>query len=105
MGHTVSTYNDIKMKDVEFLRDLYASSRLSVRSKTKMSKIEQLKIIIEAWGLDPNEILSREALSRPHRTIVDPEQHQIQVLNQALKQAIIKEFQQTQSGITEHMHW
>ncbi len=90
MGHSVSTYNDIKMRGVEFLRGLYASSGLSVRSRTKMSKIEQLKIIIEAWGMKPNEILTKEALSRPHRTIVDPE-HQINALNQALKQAILKE--------------
>jgi hypothetical protein len=52
-----------------------------------------LKTIIEAWGMNPNEILSRAALAKPHRTIVNPEQTQITVLNQALKQAIIKELQ------------
>jgi hypothetical protein len=36
------------MKGIEFLRGLYASSGLTVSPKTKMSKIEQLKIIIEA---------------------------------------------------------
>jgi hypothetical protein len=55
-----------------------------------MTKIDQLKTIIRAWELDPNKILSQEALTKPHRTIVDPEQQQIQVLNQALKQAILK---------------
>ena len=95
MGHTVSTYNDIKMKGIEFLRNLYASSGLSIKPKTKMSKIDQLKLIIEAWGMNPNEILSREALSKPHRTIVDPEQETILVLNQALKQAIIEELRST----------
>ena len=49
--------------------------------------------IIEAWGMNPNKILTREVLSRPHRTVVDPEKHQIQVLNQALKQAIFQELQ------------
>lgn len=73
MGHTVSTYNDIKMKSIEFLRSLYASSGLSVRPKTKLSKIEQLKVVIEAWGMNPDEILTREALSMPHRTVVDSE--------------------------------
>ncbi len=91
MGHTVSTYNDIEMKGVEFLRDLYASSGLSIKPRTKLSKIEQLKIIIEAWGMNPNEILTREALTMPNRTVVDQEQGKIDVLNQALKQAIIKE--------------
>jgi hypothetical protein len=95
MGHSVSTYNDIKMKGIEFLRNLYAASGLSIQPKTTMSKIDQLKLIIEAWGLNPNEILSREALSKPHRTILDPEQETIHVLNQALKQAIITELQHT----------
>jgi len=30
---------------------------------------------------------------QPHRTIVNPEERQIEALNQALKQAIIDEFQ------------
>jgi len=32
-----------------------------------------------------------EALTMPHRTVVDPEHDQIEALNQALKQAIIRE--------------
>jgi len=48
-------------------------------------------MIIEAWGMTPNEILSREALSRPNRTVVDMEQRQIGILNLALKEAIDKE--------------
>ena len=99
MGHTISTYNDIQMKGIEYLRNIYASSGLSLRPKTKFSKIDQLKLIIEAWGMNPNEILSREALSKPHRTIINHEQEKIEILNQALKQAIVKELQQTQSGI------
>jgi len=49
--------------------------------------------------MDPAKILSREALSMPHRTLVNPEREQTEFLNQALKQAIIKELQQTQTGI------
>ena len=94
MGHTISTYNDVKMKGVEFLRNLYAQSGLTIRPRTKLSKIDQLKLIIEAWGMNPNEILSKEAISRPNRTILDSEESQITVLNQALKQAIIKEVHQ-----------
>jgi hypothetical protein len=48
MGHTISTYNDVKMKGIEYLRNLYASYGLSIRPKAKISKIDQLKIIIEA---------------------------------------------------------
>ncbi len=99
MGHTISTYNDVKMKGIDFLRNLYASSGLSIRPKTQLSKIEQLKLLIEAWGMDPHKILSREALSTPHTILVNSEHGQIECLNQALKQAIIKELQQTQTGI------
>jgi integrase len=98
MGHTISTYNDVKMKGIDFLRNLYASSGLSIKAKSKISKIDQLKLIIEAWGMNPNEILSREALTMPHATLVDPEREKIEALNQALKQAIIKELQ-AQTGI------
>lgn len=94
MGHTVSTYNDIKMKGVEYLRNLYASSGLSITPKTKLSKIERLKMFAESLGLNPYEVLSRDALAVPHRTVVDPEQRKIEVLNQALKEAILQELRQ-----------
>jgi hypothetical protein len=42
MGHMVSTYNDTRMKGVEYLRNLHASSGLSIRSKTKISQIDRL---------------------------------------------------------------
>jgi hypothetical protein len=34
----------------------------------------------------------------PHATLVDPEQEKIEVLNQALKQAVVKELQKPQSA-------
>ena len=43
---------------------LYVQSALSIKPKSKHSKIDSLKTIIEAWGLDPNAIQSREALAR-----------------------------------------
>lgn len=100
MGHTISTYNDIKMKGVEFLRNLYASSGLSIKPKTRLSKLDQLKIFVESLGFNPNEVLSKDALAMPHRTVIDPEQRKIDVLNHALKEAIIKELNQ---GIPQHM--
>jgi hypothetical protein len=48
-------------------------------------------MLVETLGLNPDEALSKDALSMPHRTIVDPESHQIQVLNEALKHAILQE--------------
>jgi integrase len=95
MGHSVSTYNDIQMKGVEFLRNLYALSGLCIRPKTMLSKIERAKTFLEALGVKPEELLSRDALTMPHRTVLDPEQRQMEVLNQALKQAIIRELRST----------
>jgi integrase len=95
MGHTISTYNDIKMKSIDFLRNLYAQSGLSIRPKTQVSKIQQLKLILEAWDMNPHEILSKKALTIPYRTIIDPEQEQLDILNHALKQAILLELKHT----------
>jgi len=94
MGHTVDIYNDIEMKGVEFLRNIYASSGLSIRPRTKVSRVDALKEIIRAWGLDPEKILSKDALVEPHRTVVDfqnREDSQLQVLSKALRDIIRQE--------------
>ena len=100
MGHTISTYHDIKMKGIEFLRGIYIASGLSIRPKTRISKIDALKEIIRAWGLNPEEILTKKALTEPHRTVIDQsqiEQSQIHQLTTALKQQMLKEIRETQS--------
>jgi len=74
MGHTISTYHDIKMKGVEFLRNIYASSGLSIKPKTKISKLEILKEFARTLGLNPEEIFTREALSKPWRTVMAPDE-------------------------------
>lgn len=92
MGHTISTYHDIKMKGIEFLRNVYTASGLSIRPKTKVSKIEALKEIVRAWGLNPDEILTREALSMPHRVeVCGREENQVRALSKALKEMMRKE--------------
>lgn len=97
MGHKISTYHDIKMKGIEHLRNLYSSSGLSIRPKTAMSKMDQLKTLVRSLGLNPDEVLSKDALVTPHRTIIEGEQRKIEVLNQALKKAIILELKQQSS--------
>jgi len=94
MGHKVSTYHDIQMKGVEFLRNVYIASGLSIRPKTRLSKIEALKEIIRAWGMNPEEILTKEALSRPHRAYTQPQQReeeQVKAVRLALKEMMRKE--------------
>lgn len=66
MGHTISTHHDIKMKGSEYLRGIYLASGLNIKPKTRISKIDALREIIRAWGLNPEEILTRDALIRPN---------------------------------------
>jgi site-specific recombinase XerD len=94
MGHTVDTYHDIQMKGVDFLRNIYAGSGLAIKPKTKVSKIDALKEIIRAWGLNPEQILTREALTRGaavYSRAQNFEDHQLAVLSQTLKQLIRQE--------------
>ena len=94
MGHKISTYHDVKMKGIEFLRNIYAASGLSIRPKTRMSKIEMLKEIIRAWGMNPEEILTKKALTEPHRVYVDLRdrgEDQVKALSAALKEMLRKE--------------
>jgi len=94
MGHTVDIYHDIQSLGVEKLRNVYASSGLAIRPKTKTSKIDLIKEYIRALGVNPEEVLTREALSQPAATVITPqdrEDYQLKVLSQALKEALRRE--------------
>jgi len=94
MGHVTDTYNDIESLGVEHLREVYRNSGLSIRPETKLNKIETLKGVILALGLDPNEVLSREAMVKPHRTIIDPTQRQdsdFRILSKTIRKTLIDE--------------
>jgi hypothetical protein len=70
------------------------SSGLSIKPKTRISKIDALKEIIHAWGLNPDEILTKEAFTKPNATVIGQEQvenNQIRQLSIALKQEMLKE--------------
>lgn len=65
MGRSVKDrYHDVRMKGVEYLRGVYLNSRISIRPKIKMNRIDALKEIIQAWGLNPEKILTNEALAQ-----------------------------------------
>ena len=90
----------IKMKSSEYLRGIYLASGLSIKPKTRVSKIDALKEIIRAWGLNPEEILTRDALTRPNRTVIDNSQlenQQLAQLTTALRQQMLKEMCEKQS--------
>ncbi len=99
MGHTISTYHDIRMKGIEYLRGVYVSSGLSIKPKTRLNKLEALKEMIRAWGLNPDQVMSREALAQSNTTIIDRaqlEQTQLAQLTAVLKQQMIKEIYESQ---------
>jgi hypothetical protein len=104
MGHTISTYHDIQMKGIEYLRGIYSASALSIRPKTKVNKIDALKEIIRAWGLNPDEILTKDALTRPNATVISRDQleeRQLHQLSLALKQELLKEIRDEQHETTK----
>jgi len=77
--------------------DIYIALGISIKPKTRVSKIDALKEIIRAWGMNPEEILTRHALTEPHRTVIDRsqmEQSQIHQLSIALKQQSLKELRE-----------
>jgi len=94
MGHTVDTYHDIQSLGVDKLRNIYANAGLSIRSKIKTSKIELIKEYIRALGVNPEAVLTREALTQPARTYSSQENledHQLKILSQALKETLKRE--------------
>jgi len=64
-----------------------------------LSQIDTLKGIVRAFGLDPEKILTKEALIEPHRTMIvgKDDQHQIDTLLHAFKQKLKQELTETQT--------
>jgi site-specific recombinase XerD len=91
MGHTVDTYHDIQSLGIDRLRNAYAASGLAIRPKTQVSKIEALKEMIRAWGMNPEQVLTREALSdgaATYKSSEDHESHQLAILGNQLRELI-----------------
>ncbi len=92
------------MKGIEYLRGIYTASGLSIRPKTRVSKIDALKEIIRAWGLNPDEILTKDALTRPNATMAsrnELQDHQLHQLSIALKQELLREIREEQHADTK----
>jgi hypothetical protein len=88
MGHTVDTYHDIQSLGIDKLRNVYAAAGLSIKPKTQVSKVEALKEIIRAWGMNPEQILARDALAEgatTHKSQEDLENYQLTVLANQLE--------------------
>ena len=91
MGHTIDTYHDIQSIGIDKLRNAYAAAGLSIKPKTQVSKVEALKEIIRAWGMNPEQLLSRDALSDgaiTNKNQTDLENHQLVILSNQLKMLV-----------------
>jgi hypothetical protein len=65
MGRAVKDrYHDVRMKGVEYFRGVYLTSGIRIAPKVKMNRIDALKEILQAWGLNPQKILTDEALAQ-----------------------------------------
>ncbi|MGD0803549.1 MAG: site-specific integrase [Candidatus Bathyarchaeia archaeon] len=92
MGHVMSTYNDVQSLGIEKLRNEYATAGLSIRPRTRASKIEMVKSMLESIGVSPEEM--RAALVKPNRTVIgleDGEAVQLKALQGVMKRALLKE--------------
>lgn len=101
LGTSLTLMGKAEMKGVEFLRNVYASAGLSIRPKTKMGQIEALKEIIRAWGMNPERVLAREALTQGATVYVNSETrmtNEVQILSRTLRELI----QQDSSNGEQH---
>ena len=91
MGHTLDTYHDIQSIGIEKLRSVYASAGLAIRPKTQISKLEQLKEMVRALGMNPEQVLAKDALANGAVTVQEGEDHQLTVLRKQLRELILAE--------------
>jgi integrase len=82
MGHASrDRYHDVRMKGVEYLRGVYLTSGIRIRPKIKVNRIDALKEIIQSWGLDPQKILTGEALAQMTPTSEDRQDDNLDLLS------------------------
>lgn len=67
----------------------------------RFSQIDSLNEIIRAWGLNPEEILTKEALTKSNATIIEREQlenSQIYQLRTSLRQQMLREIREEKNA-------
>jgi site-specific recombinase XerD len=83
MGHKSDTYNDVQGLDIEFHRNIYATSNLCIRPKTALSKLDAAKQLVRSLGLNPEKPLTSDAQAFPHRTFasgIERDEHSTEIL-------------------------
>ena len=97
MGHKISTYHDIEMKGIEFLRNIYAMSGFGVRPRAKIEVYDVIEEMLRAKGYLVDKDLLMRAVSKPHRTVVTgaTEEDRKAMLRNAFIEMLKEEFEQT----------
>jgi len=94
MGHSISRYDDVESKGVEFLRNVYRTAGLTIAPRKKGWELEALKAFARGIGLDPEKVLTEAAFAEPHRAYATPEDFEAahtRTLSLAIKDLIKKE--------------
>jgi hypothetical protein len=91
MGHVLDTYHDIQSVGIEKLRSVYQAAGLSIRPKTHINKIDQLKEMIRAMGMNPEQVLTQNALAEGAITVQSNEESELAALRKQLKELILAE--------------
>ena len=87
-------FNDISVYDYDYVEGANIPNQFFRMSDIGKPKVEALKEIIRAWGMNPEQILTRDALNdgaTTHKSPEDFENHQLQILSNQLKQMIRQE--------------
>ncbi len=91
MGHRVSTYHDIRMKGVEFLRRIYAQADLRIRPREKADIYSFIEDILRSRGFQVDRELLRRAIVEPHRTVITGEEERRRLIREAFLEMLRRE--------------
>ncbi len=91
MGHRISTYHDIRMKGVEFLRNVYAQADLHITPREKADIYDFIEDILRSRGYLVDRELLRRAIVQPHRTVVMGEEERRQLIREAFLEMLRRE--------------
>jgi len=98
MGHKISTYHDIEVKGIEFLRNIYTTSGFGIRPKAKVEIYDVIEEMLRAKGYLVDKDLLMRAVSKPHRTVVTAdmvEEDRKTMLRDAFMEMLREEFQKS----------
>jgi len=95
MGHRISTYHDIRMKGIEFLRNVYAQADVGITPRGKVDMYDFIEDILRSRGYLVDREFLRRAIVQPHRTVVMGEEERRQLIREAFLEMLRRELLDT----------